>query len=95
MARGAKTSLPTDIVLSARKKYPDRVQAVKSYMGSVPYLKEKIDYRTADKRLLMMDETQMAELARTDPVAAEQAAARIYELQQKAPPLPPGMGESE
>jgi hypothetical protein len=44
---------------------------------------------------MMMDENAMAELARTDPVAAEQAAARIYEIQQKAPPLPPGMGEFE
>ena len=93
--RGAKTSLPTDIVLAARHKYPDRINAVKAYMGDVPYLKEKMDPRAADKRLMMMDENAMAELARTDPVAAEQAAARIQQIQQKAPSLPPGMGEFE
>lgn len=90
-----KTSLPTDIVLAARKKYPDRVQAVSSYFGEVPYLKERLDPRARDKKLLMMDENAMTQLAQTDPIAAEQAAARIHELQQKAPPLPPGMGEQE
>jgi hypothetical protein len=84
-----KTSLPTDIVLSARKKYPDRVQAVKSYMGDIPYLKERLDPRTADKRLLQMDPNTMAELARTDPVAAEESAQRIATLEARQAATPP------
>jgi hypothetical protein len=95
MSRAPKVSKPTQVVLNARAKYPQVLEGAIAYLGGseLPYMKEKIDPRAADRRLLQMDPMQMAELARVDPVAAEQAAKHIYELEQKAPPLPPGMGE--
>lgn len=87
--RTAKTSLPTDIVIAARHKYPDRVNAVKSYFGEVPYLQERLDPRTADKRLQQMTPEQMMELARNDPAGAEEAAQRIATLEARQAAIPP------
>jgi len=94
-SRGPKVSRATQVVLDARKKYPEVLKGVVSHLGNPPYMKEKLDYRTRDKQLLQMTPDEMIALARTDPAAAEEAAQRIHELEQKAPPLPPGMGDFE
>jgi len=86
----------TQAVLMARKKYPDILGSVVAKLNTpAPYMKQKLDPRTVDQRLLRMTPDDMIALARTDPAAAEEAAARIAELEAKAPPLPPGMGEWE
>src|SRR5687768_13060056 len=92
--REPRVSQITEAVLMARKKYPKVLEGVVAKLNSpAPYMKQKLDPRTADRRLSTMSPDDMIALARTDPAAAEAAAARLFELEQKAPPLPPGMGE--
>lgn len=95
MARRPKVSLPTQVVLDARKKYPELLEGAAAYLGSIPYMKQRLDPRTIDSRLLQMTPEQMTQLAYTDPMAAEAAAKRISDLEAKAPPDLPGSGEYE
>ena len=93
---GPTVSQATAAVLMARARYPKILEAIVHKVNApAPYMKEKIDYRARDKQLLMMGPDEMIALARTDPAAAEAAAARIAELEARAEPLPPGMGEFE
>jgi hypothetical protein len=87
----SKINPATSAVQRAQKNYPKALAAVKAYMGPVPYGKQPIDPRTADRRLLAMTPESMTQLAMTDPAAAESAAQRIQQLEVRAaarPPLP-------
>ena len=77
--------------------YPKSLSAVKAYMGEVPYGVEKVDPRTADKRLIQMTPQDIQTLALTNPVAAETAAQRLMQLDAKAAATPslPGADDYE
>jgi hypothetical protein len=91
MSKTPKVSKATQVVLTARAKYPEILQGAIAYLGGseLPYMQERLDPRTADKRLMQMTTDQMAELARTDPAAAEQAAQRIATLEARQAAIPP------
>lgn len=95
--KAPKVSRATQIVLDARSKYPGVLEGVTAYLGGrdLPYMQQRLDPRTADKRLLQMDVNQMAELARTDPAAAEQAAQRIATLEARQAAVPPAPLQDE
>lgn len=84
-----KVSPATEIVQRAQILYPGNLASVKAYFGSTPYGKTEVSPRTADKRLTEMAPDQMYQLSIQDPVAAEQAAARIATLDARAAALPP------
>jgi hypothetical protein len=96
MKNGPNVNQMTQAVLIARAKYPDILQSIISKLNTpAPYMKERLDSRAVDKALLQMTPEQMTQLAYTDPVAAENAAKRISDLEAKAPPPLPGSGEFE
>lgn len=90
-----KVSRATAVVQMAQARYPELLGAARSYLGDIPYGKELVSPRTADKRLTQMSPDDMLALSMTNPVAAEQAAARIEVLDARAAALPRLPGESD
>ena len=90
-----KVSPATEIVQRAQFLYPDRVASVKAYFGEIPYGKELVSPRTADKRLTQMTPEDLFALSMTNPIAAEQAAQRIESLDARAAALPHLPGEAD
>ena len=88
MAR-SKLNIMTQTVLDARAMYVKNLRGVLNDYASTPYMKKPVSRETADRQLLAMTPDQMSQLSQTDPRAAEQAAYRISQLEQKNPtPLP-------
>ena len=87
-----KVSMPTAIVQAAQKRYPQILSAAVQHIGvDPPYGKQKVTSQTYDNQLVRMLPDQLAQLAQTDPAAAQSANARIATLRQKAAgqiPLP-------
>lgn len=90
-----KVSPATEIVRRAQSLYPERLASVKAYMGDIPYGKQLVSPRTADKRLVEMTPDALYQLSIQDPVAAEQAAQRIATLDARAAALPPASDDFE
>lgn len=84
-----KVSRATAVVQLAQARYPELLGAAKTYMGAVPYGKVEVSPRIADKRLTEMTPDSLYQLSLTNPIAAEQAAARIATLDARAAALPP------
>ena len=85
----SKLNVMTQTVLDARQMYVKNLKGVLADYAATPYMKKPVDPRTAERQLLATTPEQMAQLAQTDPKAAEQAAYRIHQLEQKNPnPLP-------
>lgn len=89
----AKTSLPTDIVLGARAKYLATVKGALGKYPSIPYMQRAIDPRTYDKQVASMSEQDMAQLAQTNPKAAQNAAERIAKLESMPQSVLPAQDE--
>lgn len=87
----ARMNPATDAVQRAQAAYPKTLKSVVNYFGPVPYGTEKVDTRTADKRLAQMPPEQMAQMAMQDPMKAAAVAQRLNTLKQRASgemPLP-------
>jgi len=91
-----KVSMPTDIVLGARARYLDTLQNALGKQAVVPYMQQAINPQKYDAQVQSMSEQDMAQLAQTNPKAAQNAAARIAQLSSKPQPAPlPAQDEFE
>ena len=82
--------MPTDIVLGARAKYLDTLNGALGKQKVVPYMQQSMDPKAYDRQVASMSEQDMAQLAQTNPKAAQNAASRIAKLSQQpqGDPLP-------
>lgn len=87
----------TDIVERVRAAYPKRVAAVQSYIGPLPVGAHPMSREQADLKLAQMRPEEIATMAQTDPVAAEQAAQRLNLMDARAASQPeyPDLGPED
>lgn len=90
-----KPNPATQAVQMAQARYPKLLASVVGYFGPTPYGVEVVDQRTADRRLAKMTPDDMANLAATNPQAAESAAERIQVLDARRAALPPLPAQDE
>jgi hypothetical protein len=63
-------------------------ETVQQY-GAIPYMKQRVDPRTADQQAAMTTPDDLAALAQTNPAQAEATAKRAEELRVQAEQNPP------
>lgn len=87
--KGQKVSPATQTVLDARALYVKRLRETVQQYGAIPYMKQRVDTRTADRQTAMMSPEDLMAMAQTNPAQAEATAKRAEELRIRAEQNPP------